>query len=102
MRLGVVRVETNGFLEEGHCLGEGLGREQLVVRPALEIGVVGRGVLRVVAGLLDPLLAGQADGEGRDNLLRDLVLKGEDILERAVIAIRPDMPLRSLRPTGLA
>ncbi len=73
--LGIVRVEPNGLFEEGHRLGQVLGRQELVVGPTLEIGVVGRGILRVVAGLLDLFLARQTDREGRNDLLRNLILQ---------------------------
>jgi hypothetical protein len=41
--------------------------------------------------LLVPLFSGQADCKGRDNLLCNLVLKVEDILERAVVALGPQV-----------
>jgi len=92
MGLGIVRIESKGFLEEGNRFRKFLGSQEFVARPALEIGIVGLCVLRVMASLLDLLLARQTDREGRDDLLRDPILQVEDVFECAVLTFRPEMP----------
>jgi hypothetical protein len=71
MGLGVARVELHGLFQERQGLGEGRRRGQVVVGPALQVGIVGLEMLRSVAGLLVLFVARQTDRKRRDDLLRN-------------------------------
>ena len=72
--LGVVRIETNRFLEEGDRPSQILRRPKLVVRPPLQERVMGLGVVGGVACLLRLFFTRQPDFQCLDDLLADLIL----------------------------
>ena len=58
MCLGISGIEPDRLLEVRHRLDQLLRGQQLVVGPALQIGVMGGGVFRLVPGLLRHFLPG--------------------------------------------
>jgi hypothetical protein len=71
MGLGVATVELHGLFQERQGLGERRRGGQVVVGPALQVGIVDMGLLRGVVGLLVLFLAHQIDRKRRDDPLRN-------------------------------
>ena len=82
-------VNPVSVLEKGQRPFVILQATQLVKCPTLKVGVVGGGVVGLVASLFGRFLSGQIDFEGANDLRSHLVLEIEDVVERTVIALGP-------------
>ena len=93
MRVRVVRVELDRPLQHAQRLGIGVARRPVVQHFAGQHVFVGRHVRRRLA--LGALLRRRLDAaaQRRDDGRRHLVLDGKDVLQLAVVALRPDMRL---------
>jgi hypothetical protein len=91
--VGIVRVELDGPVDQHLRLVVVLQGRAVMQHLGGEHAFVGR---HVVGGLADGALLGhrlQPAGQRRNDRGRDLVLDGEDVLELAVVALRPDVPV---------
>ena len=86
-----LRIERDRPLEGRAGLCGALSRPPPKPVPRLEEQIVGLEVLRVAALDACPLACRQPHIQGRDDRVHDLVLKGEDVLEVAIVALRPEV-----------
>ena len=91
VRLGILRVQGNGFLKHLPCLGIGLFREAAIILHPAQEGVIGLQVVRVFAHDVPLLLQRELQLQRRHDLLHDLILQRKDVLQRAVIALGPQV-----------
>jgi hypothetical protein len=92
--IGVVRVARDRTLEEQHCLGHLSCGDAADAVPTLKHKIVGVHALgRLALGNLEVFVPDLGD-EPRGNCLGDLVLDREYVLERPVVALRPDVGSR--------
>jgi hypothetical protein len=84
-------IDLGGFLEVGDGRLELVRRLLQIVLPALEHHVVGLDVVRTSPRNAIALVLRQFDGQCLGDVARDRVLQREDILELAVVAVRPDV-----------
>ncbi len=93
MGVRIVRIERKRAFEQGLCLGVGFPLRAVVQHLGSQDVLIGRHVVGPLA--LRPLVRGSLDaaGEGGNDRAGHFVLNGEDVLELAVIAFRPDVPV---------
>ena len=92
-----LRIERDRPFEGRAGLGGPLLRPPPKPFPRLQEQVVGLEVLRVAAPDAGPLARGQVELQRGDDGVGDLVLKGEDVFEVAIVALRPRGESRSRR-----
>jgi hypothetical protein len=86
---GIIRVDGNRLPEELHRLAEILRRAPVPVETAAQVQLVGLGV-----GLHRPRRQGgvqQRDAQGADHRSGDFILHLEDVIERAIEGLRPQV-----------
>jgi hypothetical protein len=91
MRRRERRIEPNRPFDARAGLCGALSRPPPKPLPRLQEQVVGFEIVRVAAFNAGPLTRGQVDLECGDDGSGDLVLEGEDVLEVAIVALRPEV-----------